>query len=420
MNGFFDLGDELRGKCETNYFHMYVYSDIDSAKISELNSIQKGTFMHEYLHYVQFINTIFGLSYGTIYNNYFSYCREYFSNNNDIQIPLNITKDYLFLKQYLDKYKSLKGDNSNIPIEVMQVIVDPEKISDAKNNNSSVEITLVELNTVDTYTLNFGYLCIIESMAHIFQRFYDPTVEHSQFPYLSVELLVKFMFPEILEDKKLLYSICLCSLKYENPAWGFFQILEIVRLNPRMNGIHLYKHMIDMKIVRPLKSQSMQEIFIELIEDYKYNIQTAIAGKLDYFSEVFENCKLEISSGENLILKLLYESDITANESIDIILNFYGIPLVDSNNVTLMGAASKTDIARLRALEMVLGRMTSKKDQRCPLFDKCNRSLYNYEQDPPFIMSDECLNNQWEKQDICLMTESMKVLKVHGKNIIQN
>lgn len=420
MNGFFDFGDELRGKCETNYFHMYVYSDIYSAKISELNNIQKGTFMHEYLHYVQFINTIFGLSYGIIYNNYFSYCREYFSNNNDIQIPLNITKDYLFLKQYLDKYKSLKGDKSNIPIEVERIIVSQEEISNAKRNKSSVKVTLHETTTGDIYTLNFGYLCIIESMAHIFQSFFDPTVEHSQIPYLSVELILKSIYPEIFEDKKLVYSICLCSLMYDNPAWGFFQILEIVRQNSRMNGTHLYKHMIDMKIVRPSKTQSMQEIFIELIEDYKYNIQTAIAGKLEYFSGVFENCKLEISSGENLILKLLYESDITSNESIDIILNFYGIPLVDSNNVTLMGAASKTDIARLRALEMVISRMTSDDDQRCPLFDKCNRSLYNYEQDPPFSMSEECLNNQWEKQDICLMTQSMMFLKVHGKNIIQN
>jgi hypothetical protein len=69
---------------------------------------------------------------------------------------------------------------------------------------------------------------------------------------------------------------------------------------------------------------------------------------------------------------------------------------------------------------MVIGRMTSEDDLRCPLFDKCNKSLYSYEQEPPFNMSEECLNNQWEKQDICLMTESMKFLKVHGKNIIQN
>lgn len=345
MSDFFDFGGELRGKCETKYFHMYVYSDINSEKIAELDSIKKGTFMHEYLHYVQFINTIFGLSYGIIYNNYFSYCREYFSNSNDIQIPLKITKDYPILKQYLDRYKNLKGDKSNIPIEVERIIVSQEEISNAKKNKSSVKVTLHETNTGDTYTLNFGYLCIIESMAHIFQRFYDPTVEHSQIPYLSVELLVEFIFPEILEDKKLLYSICLCSLMYENPACGFFQILEIIKQNPRMNGIHLYKHMIDMKIVRPNKTQRMQDIFIDFIEDYKYNIQTAIGGELEYFSEVFENCKSEILSGENLILKLLYESDITSNESIDFILNFYGIPLVDSNEVTLMGAASKIDIA---------------------------------------------------------------------------
>jgi hypothetical protein len=176
--------------------------------------------------------------------------------------------------------------------------------------------------------------------------------------------------------------------------------------------------MIDMKIVRPEKTQSMQDVFIDFIEDYKYNIQTAIGGELEYFSEVFENCKSEILSGENLILKLLYQSDITSNESIDYIFNFYGIPLIDTNNITFMGAASKMDIVRLRALEMVIGRMTSKDDRRCPLFDMCNKN--SHEQDPPFNMSEECLNNQWDKPDICLMTESMKFLNVYGKNIIQN
>ncbi|MBP8967164.1 MAG: hypothetical protein KBG33_07205 [Paludibacteraceae bacterium] len=420
MNDFLDFKSGEKGKCETNYFHIYVYSDINSDKITELDNVKKGTFMHEYLHYVQFIDTIFGLSYGIIYNNYFSYCRKYFSENNDIEIPLNTIKDYPCLKGILGKYKNIKGDNSDIPIEVERIIVSQEEISNAKENKSFVKVTLIETNTGKAYILNFGYLCIIESMAHIFQRFYDPDVEHSQIPYLSVELLVKFIFPEILEDKKLLYSICLCSLMFDNPGYGFFQILEIIKLNPRMNGIHLYKHMIDMKFVRPNKTQSMQEIFIDFIEDYKSNIQAAIAGDLEYFSDVFKNCKSEILSGENLILKLLYESDITSNESIDFILNFYGIPLVDFNDVTLMGAYSKNDIARLTALELVIGRMTSKADQCCPLFDKCNKSLYSDKQDPHFNMSEECRNNQWEKQDVCLMTESMKFLKVHGKNIITN
>ncbi len=296
---------------------------------------------------------------------------DYFFKNNDIQIPLNITKDYPALKQYIDKYTNLKGDKSNIPIEVERVIVSPEEILNAKKNRSSVNVTLYEVNTNEIYTFNFGYLCIIESMAHIFQQFFDPTVEHPQLPYLSVELLIKFICPEIMGDKKIIYSICLCSLMYENPAWGFFQIIEIIRQNPRMDGIHLYKHMIDMEVVRLNETQRMQDVFIDFIEDYKYNIQTAIGGELDYFSQVFENCKLEILSGENLIIKLLYESDITSNESINIILNFYGIPLVDANDITLMSAASKNDIARLRALEMVIGRMTSRDNLRCPLFEKC-------------------------------------------------
>lgn len=50
--------------------------------------------------------------------------------------------------------------------------------------------------------------------------------------------------------------------------------------------------------------------------------------------------------------------------------------------------------------------------------DKCFKSLYIYD-NPPFNMSEECLNDQWEKQDVCLMTQSMIFFEIHGKNIIQ-
>ena len=107
INDFFDFGNELRGKCETNYFHMYVYSDINSDKITELDNVKKGTFMHEYLHYVQFVNTIFGLSYGIIYNNYFSYCREYFSKHNNYfnqNYEYNIEMTQILSRQTLFKH----------------------------------------------------------------------------------------------------------------------------------------------------------------------------------------------------------------------------------------------------------------------------------------------------------------------------
>jgi len=435
MNSFFDLTeDEIkRGRCETNYFHMYVNADINTIDISKLDAKTRGTFMHEYLHYIQFINTVFGVSYGIIYNNFFSYCKKHFIKNDTIKIPLNILGDYPALQNSIDKYKNLKGSGSELPIDIARIEVNPAEIVNAKQNNTGVQISAFESGTNEVHIFNFGYLCIIESMAHIFQSFFDPTAEHPQIPYRAVQLVCKDFSPEVANDPKMLFSICLCSLMYNNPAYGFFEILEIVRQNPRMNGQILYKHMLkESKVHHRCTIKSMKDIFLIYVKDYQRNIESAIGHKLEYYSEVFKSCIHEIKQGESLLLKLLYESDITTKESIELLLNYYGVPLVDSNTYTFMAKSPKQgskyiDIALLRSLEMTISRFIPNIDKskypiyepRCPLYEKCNKSLYAYPT-PKFEMSLECENKQWEKDSQCLMTESLKVNRVYGKSIIQD
>lgn len=435
MGGFWDIlnDDNVRGKCETNYFHMYVNRDIDSHDISLLDDVTRGTFMHEYLHYLQFISTIFGLSYGTVYNNYFSFCRKHFTENESISIPLNILQDYPELNQLIKTYKGLRGSETNLSVDISRIEFTEDEIRRAEAINQGVTIKVIEAGTNEEYSFSFGYLCIIESMAHIFQSFFDPDVEHPQIPYNAVQLICKSYMPGISENPKMMFSICLCSLMFNNPGAGFFDILKLVSMNPRLNGQSLYKHMMqESKVYNNGSQKSMNSIFNEFIDNYQSNIESAIGNSLAYFAEVFNNCKIESNSGENLLLNLLYESDITSKESLDSILNFYGFPFVESNSATLMaklpGKGSKhTDIALLRGMEMVIKRFnpsinTGKYpiyDPKCSMFDKCLKSLYEYEDSPPFEMSDDCKNKQWQKQGKCLMTESLKYFKVYGKEIIQ-
>lgn len=435
MGGFWDMLDEnqVRGKCETNYFHMYVYGDIVNEDISQLDSVTKGTFMHEYLHYLQFINTIFGLSYGTVYNSYFSLCRKHFLENETINIPIKILLDYPELNELIEKYKNLKGSVTNLPIDIIRVEIDELEILNAKNNNTGIHINVIENETGELHSFSFGYLCIIESMAHVFQSFFDPEIEHPQIPYNAVQLICKNYLPHVADDPKMMFSVCLCSLMFNNPAFGFFEVLKIVKINPRLNGQSLYKHVMESRGHYNGAQKPMSEIFNEFMDNYQSNIESAIDNKLDYYSEVFNNCKIESDKGESILLKLLYEFDITSKESIDLLLNFYGFPFVESNSMTLMAKLPKKgskymDIALLRGLEMVTNRFNPPinrgrypiYDPKCSMYDKCLKSLYEYEDMPPFEMTDDCKNKQWQKQDICLMTQSLRYYKLYGKQITQS
>jgi len=424
MMGFWDLLENGRvlGRCETNFFHIYIYRDLPNSDIVEYEDSLKGTFMHEYLHYIQFVNTAFGVSYGTVYSNYFSYCVEHFSDNEKIEIPLNIRSKQPTLDGVVNKYLNLKGDKT-CSIEIDKIVIEPFDIALAKTEFTSVKVMGVNSKNGESDYFQFGYLSIIENMALIFQSFFDNNLPaHPVVPYHTIEIILNNL-PKPITDKKLIFSICLCSLMFNNPAIGFFDVLNVLEANPSYNGIKLYKHL-SRSNIKHESCSTLNELFCYLIDEYQSNIEAAICSELDYFSKVFENCKSEIQNNESFLLNLLYETEINSKESIIALTNHYGLPFIEANNLTLMARSSNSDdkhyldIANLRGLELVINRFTSG-DRKCPMYEKCYSLLYNDNVKQKFEMSSECLDEQWKKQETCLMTASLRKYKLDKKVISQ-
>ena len=416
--GFWDFLDSERvlGKCETNFFHIYIYRDLPNVNIWEYDDSIIGTFMHEYLHYIQFINTIFGVSYGTIYNNYFA-------KNEEIKIPLNIRADYAVSNSLIDKYNQLKG-SENCSIEIDEITLEKSDIDSANKGCKAIRAKGINTKTGDAEYFEFGYLCIIENMALIFQSFFDKNIkEHPIVPYQVIDIICKSR-PTPITDNKLIFSICLCSLMYNNPACGFFEVLDILEANPNYNGIKLYKHLLGSEIKHKY-CKTTHELFHYLIENYEYNIKTAICNDLVYFSKIFEQCKLEIQSNESILLRLLYETEINSKESIECLTHYYGLPFIEAENLTIMAKISNSskkeylDVANLRGLEMIINRFTSLKNKKCPMYEKCNKLLYRDDIENKFEMTKDCLDEQWKKNEKCLMTASLQKYGLNKKTIIQ-
>jgi hypothetical protein len=405
------------------FFHIYVYNDLPNTNIFEYDDSSKGTFMHEYLHYIQFINTIFGISYGIVYNNYFSYCIDYLKKNQTIEVPLNIRPENAELDRMIRKYDKLKGSKS-CSIGIDKIEIEENDVVLGNKENKAIRAKGINSQTGETEDFEFGYLSIIENMATIFQSFFDKNMqEHPIVPYKVVEIICKNLAVPIV-DKKLIFSVCLCSLMYDNPAFGFFEVLKILENNSNYNGIKLYKHLLDSKINHKC-CNTIKDLFNYFTDSYEYNIKSAICDELVYYSKVFENCKNEISNKENILLRLIYETEINSKESIEILTNFYGLPLIEAYNITIMAKIPNSnnngylDVANLRGLEMIISRFTNAYDKKCPMFKKCNSLLYKDDVDNKFKMSEECLNEQWKKQEICLMSVSLKKYKLDKKTIVQ-
>lgn len=65
--------------------------------------------MHEYLHYIQHLITLRGLSSVNAYNKYFLLCFQTFAKSETIDIPLDVLKESPGLKSFDKGFKSIKG-----------------------------------------------------------------------------------------------------------------------------------------------------------------------------------------------------------------------------------------------------------------------------------------------------------------------
>lgn len=430
---FLDSGN-VRGKCETNFFHIVINDELPSVDFSEYIPKVKGTFVHEYCHYIQFVSTIFGIQYGFVYNTYFSRCRQYIEGSTSISIPLDIMGDDEILEEQINKLKSLKGANTNLDIEIQRIEFDEKEVTAARQNNTGVLLKAFDINNVER-SFHFGYLCIVESMSNLLQSFFDEIEgQHPAIPYNSVKLVCQSVYPEIAEDRRLLISICLCCLHYNNPGAGFFEVIDILKANQEFDGRDLYKHFCETSTIRYLDEKlTIHDLLIRFIDNYKTNIQAAIQNELEYFSKVFENVKKEAELSEHVLLYCLYNDSMSWDDKVAFLQDFYGIPFIEASNQYIMPRRPDenlpySDIAYLRGLEIVINRFTHKMtsasppyDTYCDMYERCYATQYddNIQDKDRAPMTKDCENKQWNKEEVCFMTTALRKFGLQDKEIDQ-
>lgn len=125
-------------------------------------------------------------------------------------------------------------------------------------------------------------------MAHLIQQcFVEDNVNHPAVPYLSAEHIIHEIYPQIYNDKKLIASICFCALHWDNPGVGFFEVVEIAKSNPNLDGIELYRH-IAQNYALKYKEEKMPRFRLiqEFLEDFKLYLSQLLGAKLDYYQNV--------------------------------------------------------------------------------------------------------------------------------------
>ncbi len=409
-----ELDNKVPNKCEVYHFHIYIEDNIEWPFASN-NAHLKGVFMHEYIHYIQHLTTLWGISVSRHHNMLFCYYRQFFADNDTIPVPLTKSMVAPNMEPFFEFFNRIKGDRE-YGERIDQIRVAEEEIHAAHDENRAVRVDTYNAETNEWLLkgLKFGYYIIIESMADMVQRIYEPEVKHNEVPYLVVQKLCQNIYPEVAQDYKKMIALCTCALMSSNPGFEFFNVVEFAKAYPEMDGVTLYKEYIKTSSIT-LKSKERITIarwFEHLFEEYDKTLEQAL-GVADYYHEAFESALKCAKTGDNLFLILLYDKNVSPDNYYKCLADYYGSPFIEAYNQSLYPGRKTMpqDVVAAIGLEMLFKALSIAGKPSCPRLDQCSRNKEDF-------CTYDCINgNQWNREEMCPFKAAMHFFRLDSKTI---
>ena len=437
---FFDVDylSNKTNKYETNHFHI-ILNDESHIQINTEGKIdtslvttkEYGIILHEYIHYTQHLLTLFGIKRCQMFNSIFREYIYYMLQNENIKLPIKVTDVNKKIENYYVYLKNIQGTQHYSKYNIDAVEVSDQDIEIARTNKCSVKIGIYDFenNEAKDKEIEFGYWCIIESMAHLIQKLIDSDVDnrHNIMPYRIVELVCKSKYPTTIFDDRMMISLCQCSLMFDNPGAAFFEIADYVIKNQIKDGIELYSHVMnDFQICYKEKKLPLYKVISLFIDELVESIESVIGTKVNYLKKIAKSCKEEAECKQCILINILYDENIKLEETaISILSEFYGYPLIQAKNTVIIPNKTSNntipyvETARLLGLELLYKRLTSQKTE-CSFYEICRKNQYLSEEERTSasvdVTSKECLYDQWNKKEECLMTKTFEFYHLKNKH----
>lgn len=195
---------EQNGRYETDHLHMVLNEHIDFTEEGLSDDRKYSIFVHEYVHYYQHFATLYGSQFCKMANLLFIETRAFLEGADKVVMPFGIWEHNEGISRYRNRVKAVCGSKSCSHI-VGDVEIDRREIRIAEEEKKAVKIGVYDYTEDEAYEdgFNFGYYCIIESMAHLIQRKIWPEVEHNQIPYESGFCgLLMWLYTGDIKDRK--------------------------------------------------------------------------------------------------------------------------------------------------------------------------------------------------------------------------
>ena len=426
---FFDY-DVLNGKCskyETNHLHMYVDDNIDLENLDNMSLSAYATFVHEYIHYIQHFTCLYDIRMSDLYNRMFAKYRDYMRSNDTIRIPLRLWEIDDKIRSLITHFNDIEGDKDT-SFNISDIEINEREVLVAQVENTAVWIGCYDFDNdkVVEHGFRFGHRCIVEGMAHTIQSIINKEAVHKTIPYHAVELIIGKIMPQIVEDKKLIASICICALFWDNPGIGFFEALKMLKQHPNWDGKVLYLSIIrDIVVSHKGQTMSFFSLLMDFSNDFRCSLEALMGADLEYYSLIINNCMLDCEKYHHRLIDVLYDFDISNRDIFkEKLLNHYGYPFIDGKNQSFLPLKAEAECgeqlaykesAILYGIELIMSRLLLlDKKKECKRYPICSSTMYI--EGVECNATEECLSSPWNKKEKCVFTETMRYFEILDKD----
>lgn len=178
----------------------------------------KGTFIHEYCHYLQDVSTTYG------FINFIYSLQELF-----LKLGMVINLHRKDLQYNRDVFGLLRGDDEikNDIFYINKIEIKPHEFL---QDYPEEEVKCVIVTYNGKLTFCFGSLCISESMAYLVEkRLYKICERESEFPYNVCEMICNKEYPEFAKNELFVLALCEISLLERNAGIFFITALRLMK-----------------------------------------------------------------------------------------------------------------------------------------------------------------------------------------------
>lgn len=164
-----------------SFLKIFIERDEDFSNLNILEDIPLAVFFHEYIHFIQDVTTIAGLSNISNTVDYIKYCNKMILKSQDNSFPIPIIPapndtDKVFLNTELRKTYIADSFNASVS-EVLEIRKEAIVVTDVKEEIRKEKVVLsCRIVGDEILEINFGNLAIMESMAFFCENALFPGV----------------------------------------------------------------------------------------------------------------------------------------------------------------------------------------------------------------------------------------------------